>query len=351
MTRGRPRPPRERRDPRASAVPRPGGPGPRGAGDAIMDKMGVGDVAGADFDAIERMLAVPAGDAAVRLSRLRERERQEERVRMLQSALLEAPDDGARLQALANALRLLDRKAELLDVYRRMQRLAPEREEIGHMIAALSGEAGTPSRAGDRYVRNLFDAAADSFDETLSNWLDYRAPELVAGAVRAALGPGATTSAAIDLGCGTGLAAPLLAPMTRRLEGVDLSPRMLDRARACGGYDALFEDEIGRFLSARRGRYTLAVACDVFCYFGELAQPFRAVHDALRPGGLFAFTVERIAGEGHELGASGRYQHSHAFVVAAAAAAGFAPVSEAEVRLRSELHRPVVGGCYVFRRG
>ena len=345
MSRRHSRPP----GPRAVPAPRGGKRGAEGAGEAIMDGMRVGDVAGADFDAIERMLAAPADDAAVRLSRLRERERQEERVRALQAALLEAPGDGARLQALANALRVLDRRAELLDVYRRMQRLAPEREEIGHMIAALSGEAGTPERAADGYVRSLFDATADSFDETLSNWLDYRAPDLVAEAVRAALGPGATTLATIDLGCGTGLAGPLLRGLTRRLEGVDLSPRMLEKARA-RGYDALFEDEIGRFLSTRRGQYTLAVACDVFCYFGELAGAFRAVHDALKPGGVFAFTVERIAGEGHALGASGRYAHSHAFVVSAAAAAGFAPVSEAEVRLRTELHRPVVGGCYVFRR-
>lgn len=350
MTRRQPPPP-ARRAPRSLAVPRRAAGGPRGAADAIMDGMGVGAAAGADFDEIERMLAAPADDAAVRLSRLRERERQEERVRALQAALLEAPDDAARLQALANALRALDRRAELLDVYRRMQRLAPGREEIAHMIAALSGGGDAPARATDAYVRNLFDATADSFDETLSNWLDYRAPGLVADAVRAALGPGTEALATIDLGCGTGLAAPLLRAMTRRLEGVDLSPRMLEKARARGGYDALFEDEIGRFLSSRRGQYTLAVACDVFCYFGELADAFRAVHDALKPGGLFAFTVERIAGEGCALGASGRYAHSHPFVAAAAAAAGFLPVSEAEVQLRSELHRPVIGGCYVFRRG
>ena len=90
------------------------------------------------------------------------------------------------------------------------------------MIAALSGGGDAPARAADSYVRNLFDATAESFDETLSNWLDYRAPELVAEAVRAELGTGASTLATIDLGCGTGLAAPLLRGMTRRLEGVDL---------------------------------------------------------------------------------------------------------------------------------
>jgi predicted TPR repeat methyltransferase len=217
------------------------------------------------------------------------------------------------------------------------------------MIAALSGEA-KPARASDDYVRQEFDAFADRFDATLTNWLDYRAPQLVADAVRAALGPGAVTAATIDLGCGTGLAAPLLRPLTRRLEGVDLSPRMLDKARARGGYDALHEGEIGRFLSTRRGQYTLAVACDVFCYFGELAPAFAAVAAALKPGGIFAFTVERHAGEGHALGPSGRYAHADSFVRAAGEAAGLVLAYAAEETLRSELHRPVIGGCYLFRR-
>ena len=35
----------------------------------------------------------------------------------------------------------------------------------------------------------------------------------------------------LDAGCGTGLCGPLVAPYKRRLVGVDLSERMLDRAR------------------------------------------------------------------------------------------------------------------------
>ena len=71
MSRRHSRPP----GPRAVPAPRGGKRGAEGAGEAIMDGMRVGDVAGADFDAIERMLAAPADDAVVRLSRLRERER------------------------------------------------------------------------------------------------------------------------------------------------------------------------------------------------------------------------------------------------------------------------------------
>ena len=334
---------------RPQSPPRRAPAGAPSVGDAIMNVFGIRAAGGADFDAIEKMLAAPADPAAVRLSRLREREKDEAKLLALQASLRASPDDPALLEATALCLRKLERKGEALEIYRRLGRVSPGRADIAHMIAALSGEA-KPARASDDYVRQEFDAFADRFDETLTNWLDYRAPQLVADAVRAALGSGVVTASTIDLGCGTGLAAPLLRPLTRRLEGVDLSPRMLDKARARGGYDALHEGEIGKFLSSRRGQYTLAVACDVFCYFGELAPAFTAVAAALKPGGIFAFTVERHAGEGYALGASGRYAHADAFARAAGDAAGLILAHAAEVTLRSELHRPVIGGCYLFRR-
>jgi predicted TPR repeat methyltransferase len=317
-------------------------------GELIMNQMGIKAAESVDFDAIEKLLAEPAKKESVQLLRVREREAEEERIRGLQAALLENPNDLQRLEALALCFRKLERSRELLGVYRRLQVLQPERTDLPHMIAALAGD-GAPARASDDYVRKEFDGFADSFDSTLSTWLEYRAPQIVCDAVREALG-GEVTAATIDLGCGTGLAAPLLRPLTRRLEGVDLSPRMLAKARERGGYDALHEAEIGRFLEPRRGQYTLAVACDVFCYFGELEATFRQVHASLKPGGLFAFTVERRGETGHVLQANGRYAHSDNFIREAGAAAGLELLRDDEVTLRMELHKPVIGGCYLFRR-
>lgn len=317
-------------------------------GELIMNQMGIKAAESVDFDAIEKLLAEPAKKESIQLLRVREREEEEERIRGLQAALLENPNDLQRLEALALSFRKLERTRDLLGIYRRLRVLQPERTDLPHMIAALSGDAA-PARASDDYVRKEFDGFADSFDSTLSTWLEYRAPQLVCDAVRDALG-GEVTAATIDLGCGTGLAAPLLRPLTRRLEGVDLSPRMLVKARERGGYDALHEGEIGRFLEPRRGQYTLAVACDVFCYFGELEPTFRQVHAALKPGGLFAFTVERRGETGYVLQANGRYAHADAFIRAAGAAAGLELLRDDEVTLRTELHKPVIGGCYLFRR-
>lgn len=48
----------------------------------------------------------------------------------------------------------------------------------------------------------------------------------------------------VDLGCGSGAVGPALKQLGRRLTGVDLSPAMLDEARAIGCYDELVEADL-----------------------------------------------------------------------------------------------------------
>ncbi|MBL8697736.1 MAG: methyltransferase domain-containing protein [Alphaproteobacteria bacterium] len=314
-----------------------------------MSRMGIKTASDVDFDAIDKLLAEPPAKANVQLQRLKEREASERQIVALQNSLREKPDDLVKLNALAYELRKLERTAEVVDVYRRILALDPGRVDLQHMLDAATG-GRTPSRASDDYVRAEFDGFADKFDSVLTNWLEYRAPEIVVAAVRRVLGDEAANQVTIDLGCGTGLAGPLLRPLSRRLEGIDLSPKMVEKAEARGGYDALVVSEIGKYLATRRNAYTLAVACDVFCYFGELAEVFHQTHDALKPRGLFAFTVERNSGDGFLLQSNGRYAHADRFVRETAAAAGFDVADAAEVQLRVELHKPVMGGCYVLRR-
>ena len=60
----------------------------------------------------------------------------------------------------------------------------------------------------------------------------YRAPALVAAMVADSEIPAAKNLDVLDIGCGTGLCGPLVAPYARRLVGVDLSGRMLAQAEA-----------------------------------------------------------------------------------------------------------------------
>ena len=51
--------------------------------------------------------------------------------------------------------------------------------------------------------------------------------------------PGRAELAILDLGCGTGLAGAAFKPLAARLDGVDLSPAMIEKARARQIYDHL----------------------------------------------------------------------------------------------------------------
>ena len=93
-------------------------------------------------------------------------------------------------------------------------------------------------------MRGLFDGFAPHFEAKLQGQLGYRTPEKLLELLRRHRPPEKRFAHAVDLGCGTGLMGPLLRPLTDRLDGVDLSPRMLEAARAKGVYDSLAVAEI-----------------------------------------------------------------------------------------------------------
>ena len=77
---------------------------------------------------------------------------------------------------------------------------------------------------------------------------------------------------AIDLGCGTGLAAARLRREVDHFIGIDLSPRMIERARATGLYAEL---EVADMVQGLRGRpdasADLILAADAMVYVADLA--------------------------------------------------------------------------------
>ena len=52
----------------------------------------------------------------------------------------------------------------------------------------------------------------------------------------------------LDLGCGTGLAGLAVVERASRLVGIDLSPEMIEQARARGIYDELHVAEVASWL-------------------------------------------------------------------------------------------------------
>ncbi|MGQ0502403.1 MAG: tetratricopeptide repeat protein [Panacagrimonas sp.] len=233
---------------------------------------------------------------------------------------------------------------------RRLQR-CPEDLGAHHMLAACGGIAAPP-KANPDYVRALFNRVAGSFDSNLAD-LEYRAPGLIAASVTEQLGVATGSLDVLDAGCGTGLLGPLIRPHSKRLDGVDLSPGMLDRARLRAVYDELIEAELTAFLRSRAQSYDVIASADTLCYFGALEEVFAAAHLALRPHGWLLFSVEHGSEQdaGYRLQVHGRYAHRRDYLENGLTAAGFARMMVREEALRMDAGKPVAGLIVAAKRG
>ena len=197
------------------------------------------------------------------------------------------------------------------------------------------------------YVRALFDQYAPRFEAALVDDLGYRGPALLFKAVlavRAAIRKPAFFKRAIDLGCGTGLVASAFAREVDHFTGIDLSPRMIERARASGLYAEL---EVADMLEGLAGKpdasADLILAADAMVYVCDLAPLLREAKRVLAAGGLLAFTVETHDGDGVILGGGLRYAHGAPYVRAVIAGAGLALSRLDVLSARNEDNQPVPG--------
>jgi len=246
-------------------------------------------------------------------------------------------------------LQALGRRDEAVAASREALRLEPHNESLQHHLNAL--EQVHSDRAPGGYVRKLFDGYAAKFDRHLTQELRYDIPRAIVALLKEQnVLPGVDV---LDLGCGTGLVGPEIKSMARSLVGVDLSPKMLEKAEQRGIYDELVTADLLDYLRpAERSSMDVAVAADVFVYLGDLSEIFRQVRGILRPAGLFAFSVEagEESGRDFTLATSGRYSHARAYIRRLAQEADFAEAVCISTVIRNEKGSPVHGYVFVLRR-
>ncbi|QDV24938.1 tetratricopeptide repeat protein [Aureliella helgolandensis] len=270
--------------------------------------------------------------------------RTDDAVEHYREAIRLAPDQSAARENLGRALTDVQRLDEAREVWEEWLAHAPGDPFARHMLAASTGEF-IPERCVDEYVRQEFNVDfAKSFEDRMQR-LDYQSPSLIQEALDS-LGLQSPQAETLDAGCGTGICAPILRPMSNRLTGVDLSPAMLKEAVQRGVYDELVEGEIVRYMNEQAGRFDLLVSCDTLCYFGQLESVLTASRRALRPGGVLVFTVEtsvEAESTDYRLQYHGRYSHSESYVRSVLEAVGFARVHASTAVQRRELGAPVEG--------
>ncbi len=251
---------------------------------------------------------------------------------------------------LGNAFHKLGQFDSAADAFREALRLRPDSREARYFLAAATG-VGSPPIAPAKFVVSLFDQFASTYDQNLTEKLRYRVPDLLSEAVQAV---GVKDKlATLDLGCGTGLCGAQFRLISSSLVGVDLSPKMLAKAKERGIYDELIAADLAGFLENNSRRFDLILAADVFPYFGDLTAVFRDVARALRPAGLFAFTVEALehAGKGNDyrLQSTRRFAHARPFLDRIASELGFAPMRFQLETIRMDDNVPVAGWVVLLR--
>jgi predicted TPR repeat methyltransferase len=212
-----------------------------------------------------------------------------------------------------------------------------------HLNDAVAGRA--IDRVPPAYVEAHFDAFADGFDDKLVKLLAYRVPEQLAGLVRHHR---SAFDHILDVGCGTGLAGEHLRPLARHLSGVDLSARMLEQAARRTLYDTLDHAEALAYLAEHPAAFDLVFAADTLIYFGRLNALMDAVAKSVRPGGLFAASIE-TASRDFEILPSGRFAHADAYVMRLADPY-FELLDQQAIDIRLEANLPAKGTLFVWRR-
>ncbi len=267
-------------------------------------------------------------------------------------ALQIKPDFAEAHYNLANILYKLGRLEDALAHFQQQAKLAPGNAVTQYMIASMTGK--NPERAPVEYIEEVFNSYADKFDAHLQQALQYDIPEKLAALITRHA-PLAEKWNVLDLGCGTGLVGSAIAPLARQLIGVDLSAKMLEKARARNLYQRLeCSDVLTMIRGEQASSYDLITSADVFIYIGEIDEIIGEIKRLLRPGGFFAFSIEALGAlpgveatqsdeRKYQLQETGRYAHSVKYLARLASANGFLVQEMAATQIRTDHGKPIDG--------
>ena len=225
----------------------------------------------------------------------------------------------------------------------------PDNDSVRYLLAALQGTPLTEPPLA--YITGFFDAYAERFEHSLVTELGYDSPQQLYTCLEQCTDQNipARFNHGLDLGCGTGLSGIPFGQVTCRLDGVDLSARMLELAMEKGCYAKLYQDSISHHLQTTTDRYDIFIATDVFIYIGDLTDFFSGVTRCAQPAALCCFSTENLAQGSYRLQQTGRYAYAPEYVQTMAESFGWQIVQISPSRLRQERGSWLAGQLWILR--
>lgn len=222
----------------------------------------------------------------------------------------------------------------------------PKNSIVSHIAdSILQNKKNT--RNNTTYVREIFDAFADDFENILQH-LNYNVPKIMEEELSSFFKVAKQKKMRIlDAGCGTGLCGKYLKKYSKLkgLDGVDISEKMLSVAKRKNIYSRLYNQDLVSFLQQHKNQYNLINAADVITYFGDLDILFRAANTCLCADGriLFSASENNINKDNWYLHSSGRFLHSQKYIENILYKNGFSIEKITQAHLRNEGEKKVLG--------
>lgn len=239
------------------------------------------------------------------------------------------------------------------DAIRRFEQylnVAPQ-DECGARLKMAYLQAGEmPQHWSDQLLVETYQNKAATWDED-ARQPDrlFLGPQLIRDAVTRHF-PGTPSAIVLDLGCGTGACGEFLRPLADRLEGVDLSPHMLQQAGKKGLYDHLECADIVTYLARHQRSYDLLTASGVLIFFSDLQPVFAAAAAALKPGGTWIFTLYRSGDDAISVRENIHFAHSADYIRECAKNQGFEVAELLEAAHELDRGQPQPGWLGVLRK-
>lgn len=147
--------------------------------------------------------------------------------------------------------------------------------------AHYSTDSSTVQRDYDTF------AETGNYDQTFDAW-GYVGPQTAAAILRNYVPP---DSRVLDAACGSGLTGSAMRALGfARIDGIDISPRLLEIAEQTGAYDRLNRVDMQQFpFPIAEGTYDAVMFIGALTYF-ESTQVLRELCRVVRPGGHVVFS-------------------------------------------------------------
>ena len=182
-----------------------------------------------------------------------------------------------------------------------------------------------------QYSQKLFDNFAETYEQTLKN-INYALPQELENII------GHPEGTILELGCGTGLIAQMLKTPQNTFIGIDISEKMIEKAKAKHIYKELITADILPWLQKNPPKVDLIIAADVFCYFADLEDIIKFC----APNKL-CFSVEKTNNYPYEKQPNGRYKHHQEYISNLLNKYGYYKVKQKLITLRQENGKNVEG--------